>query len=418
MKVIVQPGLVAGRIQAIPSKSVAHRALICAALADGRSNIVVDRSSVDIDATANALKALGARIERTDDAFVVDAIETMPAEPLLDCVESGSTLRFLLPVGAAVHPEVRFTGTGRLPERPLDPLQSQMEAHGCRFSQKKLPFTVFGPMAGGTFELPGDVSSQFVSGLLMAAPKLVGHTSVQLLSRLESRDYVSITTEVMRDFGVQVVETHAGYAVAPGQAYRAGDYIVEGDWSNAAFLLVSGALGEPITVAGLRGDSAQGDRGILQVLCDFGAVVEETREAITVRPGDRNPIRVDLSVMPDALPALSILAASVAEGTSEFFNGKRLRLKESDRLQTVAAMITALGGNAEEREDGLLIHGTGGLHGGKVSSFGDHRIAMAATTGSVIAKEPIEIEQAEAVQKSYPAFFEDWARLGGKCHVQ
>lgn len=418
MKVIILPGLVAGRIQAIPSKSVAHRALICAALADGRSRVEVDRSSVDIDATANALKALGAGIERTADAFVVDAIDVMPAEPVLDCVESGSTLRFLLPVGAAVHPAVGFTGTGRLPERPLEPLRSQMEEHGCRFTEEKLPFTVHGPMTGGTFSLPGDVSSQFVSGLLMAAPKLVGHTSVQLLSRLESRDYVSITTEVMRDFGVQVEETHAGYAVAPGQAFRARDYRVEGDWSNAAFWLAAGALGQPITVTGLRCDSAQGDRGILQVLCDFGAVVEETREAITVRPVDRNPIRVDLSVMPDALPALSILAASVSSGASEFYNGKRLRLKESDRLQTVAAMISTLGGKVEEREDGLIIHGTGGLTGGRVSSFGDHRLAMAATTASVIAREPIEIEQAEAVQKSYPTFFDDWAQLGGKCHVQ
>lgn len=411
----IKPGTLQGRVASIPSKSVAHRALICAALADGDSRIRVDRSSVDIDATSEALKQLGAQITREGDTFTVRPIIKRTEIPTVDAVESGSTLRFLLPVASALYEKVHFTGEGRLPERPLGPLLFAMRENGSAFSGEKLPFTITKLLLGGRFLLPGDVSSQFVSGLLMAAPILARDVDIRMSSPLESADYVTITVEVMKDFGVVVESDSDGYSICAGQRYKASDYTVEGDWSNAAFFLVAGALSGGITMTGLRPDSAQGDRGILEVLRQFGAQVSVGDE-VRVAPGERRPITVDLTRMPDSLPILAVLAAS-ATGVSRFTNGKRLRLKESDRLQTVRQMITDLGGHAVEEGDDLIVHGTGSLQGGRTSSFGDHRLAMAAAVASCIAEREIEIEEPMAVAKSYPDFYRDLTSLGGGVDV-
>lgn len=416
MKAILQPKPLHGVIDSIPSKSFAHRALICAALADGPSRIQVDRSSVDIDATANALVAMGANIQREEEYFTVQPINKLAGTPTVDAVESGSTIRFLLPVASALYESVHFTGSGRLPERPLGPLLDAMRANGCEFSTEKLPLTTTSQLTGNHYHLPGDVSSQFVSGLLMAAPLLEGDVTIELTSRLESEDYVNITIDVMKSFGVQVELTPAGYLVPGGQCYRASDYVVEGDWSNAAFFLVAGALGGPVEMRGLRVDSVQGDKGILTALRDYGAEVVVT-DTVTTSPKERRPIEVDLTRMPDSLPILAVLAAS-AEGTSRFTNGKRLRLKESDRLHTVRQMITDLGGHAEEVGDELHVHGTGTLRGGNTSSFGDHRLAMAAAIASCISKEPVIIKDPMAVVKSYPDFYFDFEFLGGATDAQ
>ncbi|NLK57778.1 MAG: 3-phosphoshikimate 1-carboxyvinyltransferase [Tissierellia bacterium] len=408
--IAVQTKQVTGEIRAIPSKSYAHRALICAALADGPSTVRLARSSVDIDTTAQTLRQLGADIQKDATGFQILPVRHTDDTPLLDCAESGSTLRFLLPVAMALKDRARFTGRGRLPARPLSPLLEEMEKKGCVFSGKKLPLTVTGRLAKGSFLLPGDISSQYISGLLLAAP-LLGETEVRLTSGLESAGYVLITTEVMQDFGVKTVRTEHGYTVPGGQHYRARDYAVEGDWSNAAFFLVAGALGGAIRLRGLKADSVQGDRAILDVLRAYGARVD-TEDGILVQRDAARPIRVDLRQMPDALPILSVLAAS-ARGESVFYGGARLRLKESDRLYTSAQMIRNLGGDAEETEDGLLVRGTGKLTGGTTSSFGDHRLAMASAIASLLCDEPVRIEEPEAVNKSYPAFFSDFQQLGG-----
>lgn len=420
MTVIINPFHCEGTIASIPSKSFAHRALICAALAQGPSRIALEKSSVDIDATRDAMMALGASIRQERGALRIGQLEKKAAAPLVDAVESGSTLRFLLPVAAALYPEVHFTGRGRLPQRPIGALLTALAANGANASAAALPLTIQGPLTGLRYALPGDISSQFVSGILMAAPLLKGEVEILLTSPLESRDYVSITLDVMKSFGVVVEETagteqgRGGYLVPAGQSYRGTEYAVEGDWSNAAFFLVAGALSGPIRMTGLKPDSVQGDRGILKVLADFGAEVETgAGEGIRVSPGQRRPFQVDLSRMPDSLPILAILAAACPGGVSRFVNGSRLRLKESDRLQSVARMIRDLGGEAEELPDGLNVLGTGGLQGGTTSSFGDHRLAMAAAIAAVIAREPVTIQEPRAVEKSYPAFFQDLQMLGG-----
>lgn len=416
MKAIIYPKKLSGTLKSIPSKSFAHRALICAALAKGNSDITIDRSSVDIDATAAALSALGAEIHRDGEILLVKPVQKAEGIPIVDAVESGSTLRFLLPVASALYDSVYFTGSGRLPERPLGPLLDTMQKNGCEFSTDRLPFTTRSRLSGTSYRLPGDVSSQFVSGLLMTAPLLNDEVNITLTSPLESADYVAITIDVMKRFGVSVEETKTGYRVQRGQLYCGCAYEVEGDWSNAAFFLVAGVLGDSVSLSGLKADSVQGDRGILDVLEQYGAEIS-AGDPILCFPKERNPIQVDLSKMPDSLPVLAVLAASV-KGISRFTNGKRLRLKESDRLSTVRQMITDLGGHAEEIGDELRVYGTGTLQGGRTSSFGDHRLAMAAAVAASICVNPVEIEDAMAVKKSYPDFYRDYEKLGGTVDVQ
>ncbi len=451
MKMIIEPFRAEGSLSAIPSKSAAHRALICAATAVGDSRILLDKSSVDIDATAQALNSVGADIERTDYGFLVRPIQPnikdgnnrndadadadededevrITAEPLVNARESGSTLRFLLPIAAVNFDRVRFTGEGRLPQRPIGPLLEAMSANGAVFSDTKLPLTIERRMTGTSYRLPGDISSQFVSGLLMASPGLLGDVEIHLSSTLESEDYVNITLAVMADFGVTAEKTADGFRVPGGQTFRGRTSKIEGDWSNAAFFLAAGALSGKVSLTGLDPCSVQGDRGILEVLEAFGArLTWETEEktgpatgasVITCSSGERHNITVDLTRMPDSLPILAVLAASADTGVSYFTNGRRLRLKESDRLHTVAAMITDLGGRVRELPDSLEVFGTGGLQGGTTSSFGDHRLAMAAAVAAVISNSPVVIEDAQAVEKSYPGFYEDLKKTGGIVHAQ
>lgn len=440
MKRIIEPFCAQGSLAAIPSKSVAHRALICAATAIGESTIFLDKSSVDIDATAQALNSLGARIQRTAEGFLVQPMDHLggtaepdkeasagpgtPAGnedlegPLVNARESGSTLRFLLPVAAAYYDRVRFTGEGRLPERPIGALVQAMAANGAVFSGDRLPLALRHRLTGTSFRLPGDISSQFVSGLLLAAPGLPGDVAIDLCSPLESRDYVSITRSVMADFGVVSQETADGFFVPGGQTFRGHHYVVEGDWSNAAFFLAAGALSGAVTLTGLDPASVQGDRGILAVLEAYGAKLDwGPGEVLTCRAGERHSLTVDLAAMPDALPILAVLAAAVDGGVSRFSNARRLRLKESDRLRSVAALITDLGGRVREGEDYLEVYGTGGLAGGTTASFGDHRLAMAAAVAACTAKAPVVIGEAQAVEKSYPGFYEDLEKIGGIVHA-
>ena len=419
MDVRISPQRLTGKIAAITSKSDAHRCLICAALCDDTTEVVINDSNRDIEATANCLRALGAEIIQNGNIYNVKGIKSVPENALLDCGESGSTLRFMLPLAAAIGKKVTLTGSGRLPERPLSPLMEEIEQKGCVFSSRKLPLTVSNGLKSGKYTLPGNVSSQYITGLLLALPLLQVDSEISLTSRLESAGYVDMTIRTLSLFGIEIkiLPDGAGYRVKGGQKFRSPKRItVEGDWSNAAFWLAAGAVSDGVEMNGLDIDSAQGDKAIAELLSRFGAKTDVNEDKISVSRGDMSGIIVDVSAIPDAVPILAVTACA-AKGETRIVNAARLSIKESDRLKSVAAMITALGGEITELADGLVINGSGKLKGGVVDSFNDHRIAMAAAIASSICESEVIITGAGAVEKSYPKFFEHFKMLGGKADV-
>ena len=416
MDIMITPSNLAGGLNAIASKSHAHRVLICAALSSGETAINLSHTSRDIEATVSCLQNLGARISRKDGILRVTP-GAVPKQAQLDCEESGSTLRFLLPIAAALCETVAFSGAGRLPERPLSPLMEEMESHGVNFSNRHLPFRVTKMQSGGVFTLPGDVSSQYISGLLMAAPLLHDDVFIKLTSALESAGYVDMTIAAMTQFGVTVEVSEDGFAVAGGQRYISpGTADIEGDWSNAAFWLTAGALSGGILCGNLSLESKQGDQAITGILAAMGADVKWRDGFMTVSPKPLKGTVIDAADIPDLVPILAV-AASVADGETLIKNAARLRLKESDRLDSVSDMLCSLGAEIEELPDGLLIHGKPQLRGGAVDSWGDHRIAMAAAVAACVCREPVIIKDAQAVEKSYPGFWDDYKKLGGVLDV-
>lgn len=411
MDIRISPAPLTGSVRAIASKSGAHRLLICAALSDAPSKLYLPTSSQDIEATIGCLRALGADITRTGEYLTVVPIKTVPNDPFLDCCESGSTLRFLLPVAAAVAPKARFTGSGRLPDRPITELVTAMASHGVGFTDIKLPLEISGRLTPGNFSIPGNVSSQYITGLLLAMAALGVGSSLSLTTALESSGYVDITLHAMSKFGVEVESTPGRWVIPAGQRFTTpGTAAVDGDWSNAAFFLTSGALGKGITMTGLDLTSPQGDKQILNILRCFGANVDDSGD-ICVSAGELHGCEVDVGEIPDALPILAVLAAN-AKGGTQFINAGRLRLKESDRLSSTANLINSLGGKAQVMTDSLAVFG-GGLTGGVVDGCNDHRIVMAAAIAASLCKEPVIITGAQAVKKSYPGFFDDFRALGG-----
>lgn len=414
MDMKILPSSLHGTVRAIGSKSDAHRLLFCAALAEGGTRLFNVPRSADVEATISCLRALGAKITFSGGVCAVRPI-TVPAEnPKLNCRESGTTLRFLVPVAAAVCNEAEFSGEGRLPERPIGALVDALEEHGVVFSGGKLPFDISGRLECGEYVLPGDVSSQYVSGLLIALSVLRGESRIRLTSPLGSAPYVDMTRSALRLFGGSTAEIENGYAVSGGTLRSPGESEVAGDWSNAAFFLASGALGNHVTVSGLDTATPQGDKAFLDILRRFGAEVHVHGDTVAVKSGALRGCDVDLSATPDLLPVLAVVAA-FSEGESRFSGAARLRLKESDRLKTVAAMINALGGKAEELPDGLSVWGKP-LTGGRADGAGDHRIVMAAAVAAACGGGA-EINGVEAVNKSYPGFFEEFLKLGGKASV-
>lgn len=410
-----------GEIAAIASKSMAHRYMIASALAfDAKHGIFVEchSDSEDIRATVNCLEALGAHFEKKDNGYLITPVdrEKMSECMSLPCRESGSTFRFLLPVAAAFGKRTKFLQEGRLPLRPLSPLYEEMTKHGAAMSpQGANPFICEGRLTPGIYRLAGNVTSQFISGLLFALPMLDGDSRIELTSGLESKLYVDMTLQVVRQFGIRICEEDNAYVIPADQQYRPPErVIIEGDWSNAAFWLSAGAIGNnPVTMTGLDNNSLQGDKAIIRILKEFGAVIKSDDGRITVSGDNLKGIDIDASDIPDLVPALSAVAA-VAEGTTRIYNAERLRLKESDRLKTVSETLNILGADVKETETGLIINGRKELKGGTVNASGDHRIAMMAAIAAIRCRNKVTIENAEAVNKSYPAFFEDYKRLSGK----
>ena len=408
----VAPGPRAGVIQIPASKSQAHRMLICAALSREPSRLILDGFSADIEATMQCLEALGARCEETANGLSVTPVGVCPAQARLDVGESGSTLRFLLPVLGALGVQAEIRMHGRLPERPLSPLWEVLEAHGMRLQQDGTILHTDGQLIAGDYSLPGNVSSQFISGLLFALPLLGGNSTLTVTGALQSARYVSMTEQALAEAGILTKKDGPVWQIGGGQRYASpAVQTVEGDWSNAAFFLCMGALSATGgTVTGLNSTSLQADRAITEILVRFGAELTVSEDAVTVRRGVLHGITLDAGPIPDLIPVVSCLAA-LCDGETRVENAARLRLKESDRLQTTAALLSALGGSVRELPDGLIISGRGRLSGGTADACGDHRIAMSAAMAACGCEGPVTVSGSECVAKSYPAFWEDFASL-------
>ena len=426
MDVKILPGGLKGIVKAIPSKSQAHRALICAALSDTDKPVIIKcgGESNDITATISCLRALGAEIKRENGGYAVRPVnvahntaEKNNGYAELHCKESGSTFRFLLPVAGALGRKASFVLEGRLPQRPISPLYEELLKHGCTLSRQGAnPFNIEGKLNPGVYSLDAGVSSQFISGLLFALPLLDGGSELRLCGKVESLPYIELTVQMLEAFNVKIDFKDMVFYIPGGQKYIPPEtFNVEGDWSNAAFWLTAGALSEnAITCEGLDLNSRQGDRAVIDILPQFGANVEKSGGRVTVSSGKLRGIEIDARDIPDLVPVLTA-AAAAAEGTTVIRNAGRLRAKESDRLEAVSSVLNGLGADVRVTEDGLVIKGGVPLKGGKVSSWGDHRIAMTAAVASLLCDQPVIIQEAQAVNKSYPGFFDDFRMLGGSC---
>ena len=407
MDIRITPGPLEGTITPPPSKSIAHRAILAAALTNGTSTIQNVALSQDIEATLRCITALGGAWEREGDSLRVSGVWhrewDTAALPHLDCGESGSTLRFLIPLALTLNNGGVFTGRGRLMERPQQPYFDIFDEKGISYEQKDGVLTIRGEWNAGEYRLPGNVSSQFVTGLLYALPLMEWESRIVLTSPLESKGYVDMTLDVLDRFGVRVEVLEDGFLVPGDQVFQARDFTIEADWSQAAFWLAAGLLGNPVLTVGLSDQSTQGDRVIDEHFASFAW-------------GTWRTVEIDVSDCPDLLPPLAVMAA-FHDGTTRLTNAARLRLKESDRLATVTKMLTALGGQVEEGPDWLAIPGTRFLKGGTVDGANDHRIVMAAAIAATRCTGPVTILGAEAVNKSYPRFWEEYKRLGGEFDV-
>lgn len=416
--VTFQPFVPNGTILAPPSKSDVHRAIICAALSKGVCTISPVALSDDIRATIHCVEALGAVTKIENKVLTVDGTNIFQNQTaVLDCHESGSTLRFLIPVAAAGGVSATFVGSGRLPERPIGIYTDALPEKGivCE-TEGGLPLNISGKLQSGVYRVPGNVSSQFITGLLFALPLLDGDSDIVLTSPIQSAGYINMTIRTMSKFGIEVDMTDKGWHIRGKQHYIPSDYTTDGDWSQAAFFLVAGAIGGKVTVQNANIDSSQGDRKIAALLREFGAEVTQDGGSITVKHAPMNAITIDAAQIPDLVPVLAVCAC-FAKGITRIINAERLRIKESDRLKTTAALIKSLGGIVRELPDGLEITGVERLKGAHVEGCNDHRIVMSAATCAAKLTGEITCTDALSINKSYPDFYEDYAKIGGKAEL-
>lgn len=383
MDITIHPRLLSGTVKAIPSKSVAHRLLICAALSDAETFIECPETNQDIEATADCLRALGAGINRSSSGYCVSPIGKTPKSASLYCKESGSTLRFMLPIVGALGVDATFYMEGRLPQRPLSPLWEVLVLHGCTLSRPTSnTIRSTGKLTPNAYTIDGSVSSQYITGLMFALA-IMGHdSSLNVTGKVESKPYIEMTRRILALFSATKYPFHS-----PGQI------CVEGDWSNAAFFLAAKALGNTVEVCGLTEDSPQGDRAAYEILNNI-----------------RNMDTIDAADIPDLVPILAVTAGLIKKMT--FTNIARLRLKESDRVASVADMLHRLGAQVIVEDNAMTVI-PGAYHGCTIDSAGDHRIAMAASIAATKADGPVTILNAHCVAKSYPTFWEEYRKLGG-----
>ena len=417
MSLRIQPKQLQGKVHIPPSKSMAHRAIICASLARGRSIISNIQYSKDIEATISAMKALGTMIFQHDDYLEIDGTTTfMRNNGEIDCHESGSTLRFIIPISLVQPSNFHFKGEGRLGKRPLDVYYQIFEKQniGYLYKENVLDLYVMGQLHAGTFEIAGDVSSQFISGLLFALPLLPQDSRIIITSPLQSKGYVDLTIQMLQHYGVFVINNEYQELIIPGgQHYHARDYEVEGDFSQAAFYLVAGALGNDVILEGLNFQSKQGDKVTIDILKKMGCQFYQEDDSCRITCASLQGTTIDGTQCPDIIPVVAMACAN-AKGKSVIKNVERLRLKECDRLKATVDMIQQLGGQVIENQDSMEIIGVKKLKGGQVTSSHDHRMAMSAAIVSSVCEDVVVLDDYECVEKSYPDFWKDFKSLGGE----
>lgn len=403
MDIRILPSKLKGTVTIPPSKSVAHRMIIGAALAGGCSEITNLSPSADITATIECMKALGAEIEFNGEKAIVNGIKNIPNSAVLNCNESGSTLRFLIPVAAALGVETEFIGGGKLPTRPLTPFYTEFPKHGITFEMSdngtNLPLKIKGKLQSGRYEIDGGISSQFITGLLFALPLLDGDSEIVLTSPLQSAPYVNITIEALKTYGCEIKPTENGFYVKGNCDFKACNSRIEGDFSQSAFFYTANSLGSDIELKDLNPNSAQGDKLIAEICYNF----DKSNEAF----------ELDCSDVPDLVPILTVLS-SFGKGTTRLTNVARLRIKECDRLAAMEDCLNRVGGSVRAFDDYIEIDGVGSLKGGEIDAYNDHRIAMSIAIAATISEAPIIIKGAECVSKSYPDFFDVYRSLGGR----
>lgn len=416
--VTISPRKLSGSVIIPPSKSDTHRAIICAALSNGVSTVSPIYLSDDINATIKAVSELGAKVEIIADKLIIDGKNTFSNQNIkINCKESASTLRFLIPIAAAGGINATFIGAGKLPSRPIGIYLDCLPKFGvnCQ-TQSGLPLKLSGKLSAGNYKIPGNISSQFISGLLFSLPLLNGNSTIEITGSFESSAYVDMTINTMSQFGITVEKFDNGYKIPGNQSYRPTNYKIEGDYSQAAFFIAAAILSDRIQILGLKKDSFQGDSKAINIFKKFGANIKWDSNDLVIFPSDLYGITIDASQVPDLVPILAVVAC-FADGTTTITNAARLRIKECDRLAAISKTLNKLGANIKETQDGLIIKGVKKLESGTVDSFNDHRITMALSIAAIKATGDITITNAQSINKSYPTFFEDYNMLGGASNV-
>ena len=425
MKIKIRPGKLNGTIEIPPSKSYSHRAVIAAALAENEKKSKIDnlKFSVDITTTTDIMENWGAEIERFESALEIigNGGKVVPKDKYVQCNESGSTIRFLIPIGITSENELVFDGKGKLVDRPLDSYYKIFKEQGLKYEKtgRKLPLTVNGKLKPGNYEIDGNISSQFITGLLYALPLLEGDSKLIINKNLESKGYVDLTLEILKLAGIEIVNNdYKSFDIKGNQIYRPFDYTVEGDYSQVAFWIVAGIISanrdNEVKCLHVNKNSLQGDREIIEIVTRMGANLEIFDDYVIVKPSKTKGTVIDISQCPDIGPILTVLAA-LSEGETRIINGERLRIKESDRITSIKTELNKLGGNVSEEGDSLIIQGVEGFRGGvTVNAWNDHRIAMSLAVASTRCEKEIILEEAESVRKSYPHFWDDFVKMGGE----
>ncbi|MDD7794939.1 3-phosphoshikimate 1-carboxyvinyltransferase [Clostridium sp. 'White wine YQ'] len=416
-KLTITPGKLKGEVKIPPSKSMAHRAVICASLSKGKSKITNIEFSEDIIATIEAMKSLGTEIKVFEDYLEIDGENTFTkSERLIDCNESGSTLRFMVPIALVKDSRTNFIGKGNLGKRPLNTYYEIFDRQCIKYDYEDgvLDLNVEGELKGEEFKVRGDISSQFISGLLFSLPLLKEDSKITITTKLESKGYIDLTLSMLKLYGIEIINNdYREFIIKGNQSYKAKDYRVEGDYSQAAFFLVADTIGSDVIIKDLNVNSLQGDKEILDIIARMGGEIEENAVGIKVATRNKKNTVIDASQCPDIIPVLTVLAA-VTKGTTNIINAERLRIKECDRLKAISTELNKLGANVKELENSLVIEGVASLNGGIVHSWNDHRIAMSLAIAATCCTEKVTIENPGCVKKSYPSFWRDYKSLGGK----